>query len=246
MTSSSSFAEYCSYSKGFDFTVETAALESLSLDVGAGKLTINGNANSHEVRVVAKACASSSRRLEQTDLKYRVRGSDLEVRTEFDRERGILGWLNFGNSYAYVDIEVTMPNNLYLDVHDGSGGIEITDVSALSLDDGSGSIFIENVSGNVSVEDGSGPITISGVNGKVSVSDGSGPINIRDSNEVVIINDGSGEINIEHIRTNVNIYDDGSGSIRIHDVAGNVALGDTGSGSVDVSEVAGTYSHHND
>jgi DUF4097 and DUF4098 domain-containing protein YvlB len=148
------------------------------------------------------------------------------VRTQRHRNGGVFSWLSFGNYYCYIDIEVTMPSDLMLDVEDGSGGIEISHVSSLPLNGGSGSIKIEDISGNVDVDDGSGTITIAGVSGSVSVDDGSGAIRIRDSNEVTII-------------------DDGSGGISVRDVAGNVEIGDAGSDSVDVdvdvSDVAGTY-----
>jgi hypothetical protein len=221
------YADDCRYSKEYDFSVDSASLEKLRLDVGAGSLSVEGSAASNEVRVVATACANSRNRLDELDLTHRIRDSDLLIRTERYRSSSIFSWLSFSNTYSYINIEVTMPNDLALEVDDGSGGIEISNVSSLSLDDGSGSILIEDISGNVDVDDGSGSIRISGVNGKVSVSDGSGPISIRDSNEVVIV-------------------DDGSGGIRIRDVAGNVEIGDAGSGSVDVSGVAGNTSNHND
>jgi hypothetical protein len=235
------FADYCTYSRDHDFAVDAASLETLSMDVGSGSLEVIGNSGSNEVRVIAKACASSSRRLEQIDLTHRVHDSQLFVSTEFERNRSIFGWLNFGNSYGYIDIEVQMPSDLSLEVDDGSGSMEISGITALSIDDGSGSILIHNIGGDVSIEDGSGAITIRDVRGKVSVSDGSGPIEIRESGDVEIIDDGSGNIEIEHIHRNVNVYDDGSGSIRIHDVAGDVKIGDPGSGSVNVSAVAGTF-----
>ena len=240
------YADDCRYSKDYDFSVDATSLESLRLDVGAGSLKVTGNPANTEVRVVATACADSSRRLEELDITHRVLDSDLRVRSEQYRNGSIFSWLSFGNNYSYIDIEVTMPSDLTLDVDDGSGGVEISNVSSLSLDDGSGSIQIEDISGDVDVDDGSGAMTISGVGGMISVDDGSGPIRIRDSNAVTIINDGSGEISIENIQSNVNVRNDGSGGIRIRDVAGNVEIGDAGSGSVDVSGVAGTYINHDD
>lgn len=236
-----SYADDCSYSKDYDFSVDAASLESLQLAVGAGKLTVTGNSASNEVRVVATACANTSKRLEELDLTHQVRNSDLLVRTERHRSGSFLSWISLGNNYSYIDIEVTMPNDLALDVDDGSGAVEISNISSLSLNDGSGSILIEDISDDVDVNDGSGPISISGVSGIVSVDDGSGPIRIRDSNEVDIIDDGAGEISIENIRSNVIIRNDGSGGIRIRDVAGSVEIGDAGSGSVDVRDVAGLY-----
>ena len=218
-----SHADDCRYSKDYDFSADAASLESLRLDVGAGKLIVTGNSARNEVSVVATACANTSERLEELDLNHRARDSELLVRTERHRSRSFLSWLSFGNNYSYINVEVTMPSDLALDVDDGSGSVEISNVSSLSLKDGSGSIYIFGVSGIVSIEDGSGPIRI------------------RDSNEVAIIDDGSGDISIENIHSNVNIRHDGSGGIRIRDVAGDVEIGDAGSGSVDVSGVAGVY-----
>jgi DUF4097 and DUF4098 domain-containing protein YvlB len=236
-----SHADDCRYSKDYDFSADAASLESLRLDVGAGKLIVTGNSARNEVSVVATACANTSERLEELDLNHRARDSELLVRTERHRSRSFLSWLSFGNNYSHINVEVTMPSDLALDVDDGSGSVEISNVSSLSLKDGSGSILIDNISGDVDVDDGSGSIYIFGVSGIVSIEDGSGPIRIRDSNEVAIIDDGSGDISIENIHSNVNIRHDGSGGIRIRDVAGDVEIGDAGSGSVDVSGVAGVY-----
>ena len=57
------YAEDYSYSKDYSFSVDSASLESLQLDVGAGKLIVTGNSASNKVRVVATACADSSKLL---------------------------------------------------------------------------------------------------------------------------------------------------------------------------------------
>jgi hypothetical protein len=182
--------------------VDAAYLERLQLDVGAGKLIVTGNSASNEVRIVVTACADSSRRLEELDLTHRVLDSDLRVRTQRYRNGGVFSWLSFGNYDSYIDIEVTMPSDLMLDVEDGSGGIEISYVSSLSLNDGSGSIQIEDISGNVDVDDGSGEISIENIRGNVNVR-----------------NDGSGGIHIRNVAGDVEIGDSGSGSVDVSGVA---------------------------
>ena len=57
------YAEHSSYSKNYSFSVDSASLESLQLDVVAGKLIVTGNSASNKVRVVATACADSSKLL---------------------------------------------------------------------------------------------------------------------------------------------------------------------------------------
>lgn len=236
------FAQGCAYSKDYDFTVDAAALENLRMDVGAGSLNVSGDATSSEVRIDARACASSNRRLDELDLTHRVQGSELIVRTELNRRRGFLSWLNFGNSR--IDIEVTMPSALNLQLEDGSGSIEIDGITDVAIDDGSGTIRLNNIAGNATIDDGSGAISVTDVRGRVTISDGSGPITVRNSYEVLIHDDGSGGIDIANIESNVNIQSDGSGSISIRDVAGDVDIGESGSGSVNVSGVAGNYRNH--
>jgi hypothetical protein len=85
----SSYADDSRYSKDYDFAVDATSLESLQLDVGAGKVIVTGNSASDEVRVVATARADSSRRLEELDLTHLVLGSELRVRTQRYRNGGV-------------------------------------------------------------------------------------------------------------------------------------------------------------
>ena len=85
-----SYADDCLYSKNYDFSVDAASLESLQLNVGAGKLTVTGNSISNKIRVVATACANTSRRLEELDLTHRIRDADFLIHTERHRSGGFL------------------------------------------------------------------------------------------------------------------------------------------------------------
>lgn len=53
------YADDCRYTKGSDFAADAASLQSLRLNVGAGKLSIQADTAINEVRVVATACAYS-------------------------------------------------------------------------------------------------------------------------------------------------------------------------------------------
>jgi len=115
------YANDCRYAKDCDFAVDAASLQSLRLNVGAGKLSIQNDPAINEVRVVATACASSRNRLDDLELTHRVRDFDLLVRAEHYQSSSIFSWFNLGNIYTYINIEVTMPRGLTLDVEDGSG-----------------------------------------------------------------------------------------------------------------------------
>ena len=108
----------------------------------------------------------------------------------------------------------------------------------LAVDDGSGSMAVVNIRGDVSIEDGSGDITVRGVEGDVRVDDGSGDIDIRDVTGGLRIDDGSGSMTITGIGGSVTV-DDGSGDIEIDAVGGDVILESTGSGGVSIGFVRG-------
>ena len=233
------YGDSCRYEKEIAFSVDADAAQNLLLDVGAGELTVRGNANSNEIVVSAVACASSRGRLDDLEVQYRSRGSNIEIFTEFHDTRRFFSWWGTGNSHS--DIDMPVPAGLSLEVDDGSGSVDIANVSKLKMEDGSGSLVISDIAGDVFIDDGSGDIQVSNVSGLVSVEDGSGDMRIVGSSAIHIIDDGSGGIRITDIDQNVYIEDDGSGDIDIRNVGGDVEIEDGGSGSLNVNNVAGTY-----
>lgn len=244
MISSVAMAEEC---KDIDFTLDTDGIRALELDTGAGYLDITGASGSGDIEVHARACTDSSRRLEEMDVLYQRRGNTWEVETEVGNARGgfsVFSLFDF-NSQARIDMDVRVPAGLLLEIDDGSGAINVRDVTGeLRIDDGSGGIGISNVTGPVEVDDGSGEIEIHDVNGRVRVNDGSGSVTIART-MAVTVRDGSGSIAIRDIEGNVHIPDDGSGSIRIERVSGNVTIDDDGSGDIRVADVRGDFTARN-
>ncbi len=124
---------------------------------------------------------------------------------------------------ARIDLTVKIPASLNLTVEDGSGSITISKVGGdLSIEDGSGSILVEDVKGNLVVEDGSGGIEIRDVGGDVSIEDGSGSISVVNVGGSVTVDDGSGSITIDGVEKDLILKDTGSGSLNIKNVKGRV------------------------
>ncbi len=237
------YGQSCKFSKDIEFTIDAASARNLSVEVGAGKLEIRGDANSREIKLTALACANTQEQLDDMDMLYENRGSNIKIYSEIDRDRRLFSWWRSWD--AHIDVELVVPSSLLLEVEDGSGPVVISGVSALRLDDGSGSIRISNISGDVYINDGSGEIDVNSVDGTVSVDDGSGDLRIVDSYAVHIIDDGSGNIVIEDISGDVYIEDDGSGGIDIERIGGDINIEDAGSGSLNVSSVAGNFTSDN-
>lgn len=185
----------------------------------AGSLDIQGRKGLTEVRARGTARASERAWLEEIQLITRRVGDVVEVEVQIpdwdsrDRHR---------NGSRLLDLVVEVPDDLALDVTDGSGRIDIRDVGALTLSDGSGEILLQRIRGSVRLEDGSGEMTIRDVTGSV-----------------IIERDGSGGIDIEQVTGSVDVRADGSGGIRVRQVGGDFTVGSDGSGGISYSEIRG-------
>jgi DUF4097 and DUF4098 domain-containing protein YvlB len=144
--------------------------------------------------------------------------SDIAVlKASFDGGR----W-SWGDSPS-IHLEVRMPDGLHLRVDDGSGSLEVSNVRGdISLDDGSGGITLDEVGGSVRIDDGSGAISITGAGGDVTINDGSGGIKVRGVAGSVTVDDGSGSIDVSNVEEDFIVTDDGSGGINFSNIAGRV------------------------
>lgn len=219
-------------------------LSAFKAAVGAGELSIKGVRGQTDVRVEADINTYD-------DVSYTLTleksGNKAELVAEFDN--------NFSfNRSPYIDLVVTVPQQMMLDIHDGSGPIDIRGVDAdinindgsgsidlvggqaVSIQDGSGSISISNAKQDIDIADGSGGIEIDGGQ-NIDINDGSGSISVSNTNGKLDIDDGSGSIDLDHIGGHTKI-NDGSGSITAHHINGKVTI-DDGSGSIDVEYTKG-------
>ena len=154
-----------------------------------------------------------------------------------------------------IDLVVTVPNKLNLDINDGSGdivinamqsnidvkdgsgSIDINSAKNLNIDDGSGSIYVKNVVGDLALNDGSGSIDIDNVSGNVAIEDGSGEMQVTNVTGALNVEDGSGGITIKHINGAVTV-DDNSGDMLVEHIDSSVTIED-GSGDIRVNHAKG-------
>jgi DUF4097 and DUF4098 domain-containing protein YvlB len=208
-----------------NLSLSAKGIDELEIDCGAGFLKVNGQKGLTEIKVEAEIVleGKSEKSAEEFIQKYlklslKKRGSRAVLTSGFESYRSLFSFSN-----KLINLTVSIPVDMDLDVDDGSGYIRIEDIAGnLIIDDGSGSIEIVNAKGNVDVDDGSGEINIEGVSGDVSVDDGSGSIFIRNIGGNVTVRDGSGSITIDGVEKDVYIPSDGSGSVRVNNVKGKV------------------------
>jgi DUF4097 and DUF4098 domain-containing protein YvlB len=225
-------------------TLNLPAQGVLRLDIraGAGSLTVSGREGLAAIEVKAEVVAPDVRDKDmegyirdRVELTLEKRG-DIAVLVGRIRDDNRL--FHFGDN-ARVDLTVTVPKTMALDIVDGSGDMVVEDLSAaVRIEDGSGDIRVARVAGNVRIDDGSGDMIVERVEGNLEIEDGSGGLEISDVTGDVAIDDGSGEILVRRVGGGVTV-DDGSGGIDIKDVEKDVRLINTGSGGVDVSGIKG-------
>ncbi len=223
----------CGYIDSRNAEVEVQPGDRIEVEAGAGSLDILGVPGADRVSVRGEACAFTEGLLDEIRLYAERSGNQILVRAEIPRRRAFLWWF----SRARLDLEIEVPDDVPLQVRDGSGHLEITGVDSLELRDASGTIRVRDVAGDVSIRDGSGALLVSNVRGHVSVEDGSGDIEIEEAGgDVRIPQDGSGDIEIRRVAGDVRIRD-GSGEIRVREVEGSVTVDEDGSGTIDVVDV---------
>ncbi|MGD2245246.1 MAG: hypothetical protein PVI11_01735 [Candidatus Aminicenantes bacterium] len=224
-----------------NLSLSAKGINQLEINCGSGFLKVKGQKGLTDIKVEAEIVLEgrSEKDAEEfikkyLDLSLEKRGSRAVLKSGFKSYRSLF---SFGSKV--VNLTVSLPTEMDLDVDDGSGYITIGDIEGnLVIDDGSGDIEIVNTKGDVDVNDGSGEIELEEINGDVSVDDGSGETKVEGVSGNVSVDDGSGTIVIRNIGGNVTVKD-GSGSIIIDGVEKDVYIPSDGSGSVRINNVKG-------
>ena len=213
------------YTETRNLDVDAGGLETLLVKAGAGNLDIRGVPGQDKILVTATiivpdADEDDGQQIVSREMRLSLASDTATARLESRFKRRFWG---FGSN-GRIDLDVTVPPHIDIDVDDGSGEINISGIVA-----------------DLAIDDGSGPIEMRAV-GNVSIDDGSGSIDVADANGDVYINDGSGDIEVARVTGSVTI-DDGSGSINVSDVGKDLVIIDAGSGSVDYSAIQGRVEH---
>jgi DUF4097 and DUF4098 domain-containing protein YvlB len=227
-------------------TLPSNNLEYLNVLSGAGSLEIKGSATATSIHIDATIYTAN------IDDEYALTLEQSAKQATLVAKAGGLKMMSFysGESPG-IDLVITVPDSLNLDINDGSGDIIINAMQSninvkdgsgslsihsaknLSIDDGSGDINLENITGNLALTDGSGSIKINNVNGSATIEDGSGDMIISNVQGSLTVEDGSGEIAINNVNGAVNV-DDSSGDIIIEHIDSSVTIED-GSGDIRVN-----------
>jgi hypothetical protein len=223
-SASLAFAAWEDYQEVRNLNLDAGGISTLEVEAGAGSLEIFGVSGVNEIVVTATIEVpddddDKARKKIETHLVLSLdkKGDTAVLKSYFKSS-----FMNFGDS-PVVQLEVRVPERLNLIIDDGSGSIVVENVAGnIELDDGSGSILMTNVGGDIEIDDGSGSIAVEGVGGDIFIGDGSGSIKVRDVAGSVTVDDGSGSINVSDVEQDLIIEDDGSGSLNFSNIGGRV------------------------
>lgn len=206
-----------------ELRLEAGGIDNFEIDAGAGSMDVKGVVGLEEIEIVATLVVPKSD--EDTAMEFIEKKLRLSLDRSGDRARLVShfkqGVFSSGSA-ARIDLEITVPRGMSIDIDDGAGSIELVDLGGdVSIDDGSGSITVAGVA-RLSIDDGSGSIDVSSAAGDVSIVDGSGSIEVSSVAGSVTIDDGSGSIKVRDVEQDLIIVDDGSGGLSYADVRGTV------------------------
>jgi len=221
----------CKYEAASHDKLKIGKAKLVEIDARAGFLRIEGQAGMKEITVDATACATEEKLLDAVEWSLERDTDRIRLRVDLPQPDD--------NQYALLNLIVTVPEGIDMDISDTSGSLTVSSVGALRVQDSSGSIDIRDAGGSVLINDSSGSITVADVNGNMEIEDGSGSIDVEHVSGSVRVSDGSGSIDIDNVKGTVEIEEDGSGSISVADVGGDFIVRDDGSGGISHERIAG-------
>jgi hypothetical protein len=224
----------CKFSAERKGGVDTTGAERVEILARAGDLTVRP-ASGSALGAAGRACASRQEFLDETQLHVKRAGNVIQVHVQTPEKMS-----GIGTFYAFLDLQVVVPEGLPVEITDSSGDMSLDGVRVVRVTDSSGDIVARHLPADVEIDDSSGDIRVEDAAGAVRVTDSSGDIVIRGATSVHIPQDSSGDMLIERIAGDVLVDRDSSGDVIVADVGGNVELRADGSGLVRVTDARGT------
>ena len=194
----------------------------LLLDSDLGSVVIEGGGSEVMVRVV-KGTNRGSRSdaedlFERFEITFDQSGSRLEIHGDYDKPSGRINW---GKNGLRVHYEISVPEDIDLDIKTSGG-----------------SISAEDIAGDAQLKTSGGSIQLEDIGGTVIAKTSGGSIQGRNLGDEVNLDTSGGSITVEGAGGPLDAETSG-GSIRISDVDGPVDASTSG-GSIRLSEIAGS------
>jgi DUF4097 and DUF4098 domain-containing protein YvlB len=228
----------CKYEKIIKQELDLAGSEELIILAAAGDLEVEGARDVSTATIRGRVCVSEEEWLAESRVDVQE-GRQAEIVVELPAIAD--SWSLLGQTYAYIDLKIRVPEGMRLDIKDSSGDVEVAGAAAIKIKDSSGDILIEDISGPVTLHDSSGDVVLRDIEGDVTVeSDSSGDLSGSDIEGSVLVNrDSSGDIRFIDVGRDFTVERDSSGDITAKGVGGDFKVLADGSGDVVATKVNG-------
>ncbi|MGH8235023.1 MAG: DUF4097 family beta strand repeat-containing protein [Rhodanobacteraceae bacterium] len=235
-------AEQCRYSAPRNADIDAAGLKLLAVDLGPNNLVIQGEPGITRITVHGTACASNEKWLADVKVETARHGDTANIVANNGRH-DIIDISLFGGSYAYLKLDVRVPQSLAIKLEEGSGDADASGLAALDATLGSGDLKANGVAGEFGLSVGSGDVVASGV-GKLNLSSvGSGDVSVDGVHgDAHVGSVGSGDLGLRNVKGNVSVGSVSSGDVKLAEVGGSVTVDSVGSGDFGVRNVKGDVS----
>ncbi|MBS0380871.1 MAG: hypothetical protein JSR56_00445 [Proteobacteria bacterium] len=252
----------CRYSAPRNAEIDAAGLKLLAVEIGPDNLVIQGQPGLAKIEVHGTACASNEKWLPDIKVETARQGDTASIVAQ-DGNRGNRFFSIFnlveGGTYAYLKLDVRVPQALAVKLKLGSGDANASKLAALDATVGSGDLKASGIAGELGLRVGSGDAvandvgslnlssvdsgdaTIDGIRGDAKAgSVGSGDLGLRNVNGNVSIGSiSSGDAKATGIGGGVTARSIGSGDLVVRNVKGSVTVGSVASGDVSIEHAGG-------
>ncbi len=208
-----SAADNCQFHANRNLSLNLAGVRSVVIETGPYDFHVKAG---NTARAEGRACASSQETLDRLQLTQRRDGDRLIIGTGSERNH----WSWGRNDYSSLDVNITLPGTMPLDMNVGSGDGDVSGIA--------------HVDGSV----GSGDLTVRSAD-RLEARIGSGDIKAQDIGQLELDAVGSGDFEASNIRGDVRIGSIGSGGVDLRKVGGSVDARTIGSGDLSVATVGG-------
>ena len=235
----------------------TSGVTKLLVFAGPGDLRVEARPGVSEVTATLKISypgdkATAEQHISEKMGKYlKKKGKKLTLKA------GYLKKIKSKYKKAEIDLVISMPENVYLDLRDTTGDIHVSGIKKGGrILDGKGDLTLTNSGGKlITLNDGSGKMTITGTSGKLKINDKRDDMNIKQHRGELVINSSKGNVYVEDVEGRVRVSDKSgdiylkriqgkvkvtnkSDDVHLSSIMGNVELKD-GKGDVSIQDVKG-------
>jgi DUF4097 and DUF4098 domain-containing protein YvlB len=239
LAASSAGATECAFQEPRNLDIDAAGVHLLEAKLESADMRFVGDPAVKRIEVRGRACASAQSRLSEISLDQRRAGDTV---TLSPRQADQINISAFGSNYAYLDVEVHVPQNMAVRVRSASGDVDARNLATLDFSSHSGDLVTDHIDGLLRVEVHSGDVRAHQIGQLDVVRSGSGDIQasqVRD--DVHVGHVGSGDLNFTEIGKGVHVESVGSGDVTVHRAGGTVQIDSIGSGDVNGNDIDGDF-----